>query len=62
MSKSFSAKVVSDLLELFGMYTEQNSERMIAGALRKGEKLTPPPLNIKTRFEDNQKQEGKRYL
>ena len=54
MSKSFSAKVVSDLLELFGMYTEQNSERMIAGALRKGEKLTTPPLNIKTRFEDNQ--------
>ena len=54
MSKSFSAKVVSDLLELFGMYTEKNSERMIAGALSKGEKPTPPPLNLMTRFEDNQ--------
>ena len=54
MSKSFSAKVVSDLLELFGMYTEKNSERMIAGALSKGEKPTPPPRNLKTRFEDNQ--------
>ena len=54
MSKSFRAKVVSDLLELFGMYTENNSERMIAGALSKGEKPTPPPKNLKTRFEDNQ--------
>lgn len=54
MSKSFSAKVVSDLLELFGMYTEKNSERMIAGALSKGEKPTPPPKNLKTRFEDTQ--------
>lgn len=54
MSKSFSAKVVSDLLELFGMYTEENSERMIAGALRKGEKPTPPPRNLKTRYEDTQ--------
>ena len=54
MSKSFSAKVVSDLLEFFGMYTEKNSERMIAGALDKGEKPTPPPKNLKTRFEDNQ--------
>ena len=54
MSKSFSAEVVSDLLELFGMYTEKNSERMIAGALSKGEKPTPPPIELKTRFEDNQ--------
>ena len=54
MSKSFSAKVVSDLLELFGMYTEKNSEQMIAGALSKGEKPTPPPINLKTRHEDNQ--------
>lgn len=54
MSKSFSAKIMSDLLELFGMYTEKNSERMIAGALRKGEKPTPPPKNLKTRYEDNE--------
>jgi acetyl esterase/lipase len=54
MSKSFSAKIMSDLLELFGMYTEKNSERMIAGALSKGEKPTPPPKNLKTRYEDNE--------
>ena len=54
MSKSFSAKVLSDLLELFGMYTENNCEKMLAGALSKGEKPTPPPKNIKTRHEDNQ--------
>ncbi len=53
MSKSFSAKVVSDLLELFGMYTEKNSERMIAGALSKGERPTPPPIKPATRFEDS---------
>ena len=53
MSKSFSAKVMSDMLELFGMYTEKNSERMIAGALSKGEKPTPPPKKPATRFEDS---------
>jgi len=54
MSKSFNAKVVSDLLELFSMYTEKNHERMIAGALSKGEKSTPPPKRLKTRYKDNQ--------
>ena len=54
MSKSFNARIMSDLLELFGMYTEKNSERMIAGALSKGEKPTPPPKNLKTRYEDNE--------
>lgn len=54
MSKSFSAIVVSDLLELFGMYTEKNNDQMIAGALSKGESPTPPPRLIKTRHEDNQ--------
>ncbi len=54
MSKSFSAKVLSDLLELFGMYTEKNSDQMIAGALSKGEKPTPPPKMLKTRHEDSQ--------
>ena len=54
MNKSFNAKLMSDLLELFGMYTEKNSERMIAGALSKGEKPTPSPKNLMTRFEDTQ--------
>ena len=52
MSKSFSARVMSDLLELFGMYTEKNCEQMIAGAVSKGEKPTPPPKKLKTRYED----------
>ena len=54
MSKSFSAKVMSDLLELFSMYTEKNCEQLLAGALNKGEKPTPPPKNLKIRYEDNQ--------
>ena len=53
MSKSFSAKVMSDLLELFGMYTEKNSERLLAGALSKGEQPTPPPKKPATRYEDH---------
>ena len=53
MSKSFSAKVMSDVLELFGMYTEKNCEQMLAGALSKGEKPTPPPPKMNTRYEDS---------
>ena len=54
MSKSFSAKVMSELLEFFGVYTEKNREQMIAGSLSKGENPTPPPQMLKTRHEDNQ--------
>ena len=53
MSKSFSAKALADLLELFGMYTENNCEQILAGALSRGEKPTPPPLAPKTRYEDS---------
>ena len=53
MGKSYSAKVMADLLELFGMYTEKNSEQMLAGALARGETPTPPPIMLKTRFEDS---------
>ncbi len=53
MSKSFSAKVMSDLLELFGMYTEKNSEQLLAGAQSKGEKPTPPPKDPQVRCEDS---------
>ena len=54
MSKSFRAKVMNKLLKLFGTYTENNYEKMIAKALSKGEKPTPPPRMLKTRFEDSQ--------
>ena len=52
MSKSFSAKVMSEILELFSMYMEKNNEKLIKDALRKGEKPTPQPAVPKTRFED----------
>ena len=52
MSKSFSAKVMSDLLELFSVYTEKNGEKMLEDALRKGEKPSPQPKHPETRFED----------
>ena len=52
MSKSFNAKVMSDILELFSMYMDKNAEQSIENALRKGEKPTPSPLVPRTRFED----------
>ena len=52
MAKSKSAKVLSEVLELFSMYTEKNSEKMIEKALREGEKPTPPPKKLDTRYED----------
>ena len=53
MSKSFSAKVMSELLELFSMYLEENHEKMIEDALRNGEEPTPQPVIPKTRLEDH---------
>lgn len=52
MTKSISAKVMSEVLELFSLYLDKNSEKLIADALLRGEKPTPPPLLLKTRFED----------
>ena len=52
MSKSISAKVMSDVLELFSLYLEKNSEKLIEEALQKGEQPSPKPLVPKTRFED----------
>ena len=52
MSKSFSAKVMSDLLELFAVFMEKNGEKLIEEALRKGEKPTPPPVIPRTRIVD----------
>ena len=53
MNKSFSAKVVSDVLELFSMYMDKNGEKLIEDAMRKGEQPTPQPKIPKTRFEDH---------
>ena len=52
MSNSKSAKVLSDVLELFSMYMEKNGEKLIEDAVSKGEKPTPPPKHLETRYED----------
>lgn len=52
MSRSLGAKVTSEVLELFSMFLEKNSEKLIEEALQKGERPSPPPLVPKTRHED----------
>lgn len=53
MSKSISAKIVSDLLKLWPKRTPEESERRFAELLQEGEKPTPPPRTIATRHEDS---------
>ena len=53
MSKSFNAKIMADILELFSLYTQRNCDQMLAGAEKSGEKPTPPPKQLDTRYEDN---------
>ena len=52
MSKSNSANLMSEALELFSIFTGKNCEKMIADALDNGETPTPPPKNLDTRYED----------
>ena len=52
MAKSKSAKLMSEALELFSIFTGKNCEKMIADALDNGETPTPPPKNLDTRYED----------
>lgn len=52
MSKSFSAKVMSDILELFSAYLENNGDKLLENAAKKGEKPSPQPKVPKTRYED----------
>lgn len=52
MARSRNAKVVSEVLELFSMYTEKNGEKLIEDAISNGEKPTPPPKKMETRYED----------
>ena len=53
MSKSFSAKVMSEVLELFSMYMDKNGEKLIENAISKGEKPSPQPKEPKTRYVDH---------
>ncbi len=52
MSKSFSAKVMSEVLELFSMFMDKNNDKLIENALQRGEKPSPPSVIPKTRYED----------
>ena len=52
MAKSRDAKVLSEVLELFSMFLEKNSEKLIEDAVSHGERPTPPPKNMETRYED----------
>ncbi len=54
MSKSISAKVMSNLLKLWPKLTAEESEKKIGEALNEGEKPTPAPKNVDTRHEDNE--------
>ncbi|MBQ3892076.1 MAG: alpha/beta hydrolase [Mailhella sp.] len=52
MSKTINANVMSRLLKMFSLSTEERFEHMVREALRKGEKPAPPPKAPETRFED----------
>ena len=54
MSRSISAKVMSELLKLWPKYTEEQCEQRFEELLREGEKPCPPPKLLKTRHEDNE--------
>ena len=54
MSKSISAKIMSDLLHFWPKLSAEESEQKFAEALKEGAKPTPPPKNIMTRHEDNE--------
>jgi len=52
MSKSSSAKFMADVLELFSIYMDKNTEKKIEAARVKSETPTPPPEMLETRYED----------
>lgn len=52
MGKSISAKLTSEVLELFSMYMDKNGDKLIEEALQKGEKPSPPPKFPKVRVVD----------
>ncbi len=54
MSKSISAKVMSEMLKLWPKYTEEECRQRFEELLSKGEKPCPPPKLLKTRHEDNE--------
>ena len=54
MSKSISARIMSNLLQFWPKYTKQEAEQKIAETLAAGEKPTPPPDNLVSRYQDSE--------
>ena len=54
MSKSISAKIMSNLLLFWPKLSEQEAGQKLAETLETGEKPTPPPKNLVTRYEDSE--------
>ncbi len=53
MSKSIGAKILSNLLQFWPKLTPEETEAKLAEALQAGEKPTPPPKSLATRYEDS---------
>lgn len=54
MKKSLRAKIMSDLLKFWPKYSEEEYEKHLEEVYRGGEKLTPPPILLKTRYDDTE--------
>lgn len=54
MSKSISAKIMSSLLQFWPKLTTEETLRKLSETLKAGEKPTPPPKNLVTRYEDSE--------
>lgn len=53
MGKSFSAKIITGMLQFWPKLSAEESEQRMVEALENREKKTPPPKNIVTRYEDS---------
>lgn len=54
MGKSLGAKIVRDLLKFWPKLSAEESEQKMVEVLKAGEKKSPAPKNIGTRYEDNE--------
>lgn len=54
MSKSISAKIMSSLLQFWPKLTKEETLQKLSETLKAGEKPTPPPKNLVTRYEDSE--------
>ena len=54
MSKSLSAKIMSELLKFWPKLTAEETEHVLEKAMQREETKIPAPLTIKTRHEDSE--------